>query len=870
MTEIELGISPAGELRLWGSAPGFADGLPAGLLAQMGTKAKSPSLKYWCEFLGLVVKEYCHIPELLRQGIEISLPQFEPWLERAPPMRGAEYLSEEVLAGVWQELSKFVFAQIEASKSFEAWLREHFPGWHKAGRVCFHLAERKSQGGEPFAFLATYSAQSPSGALVQRPLSQALSEYSGSRSKKKLLNLLLPVERAAQQLPWLRALIESKDLFHALAWSAQEAWGLLRDSEILESSGVQVKVPDWRRSRASVQVSVGEESPSRLGVAAMLDINVDLVVDGEPVTEEEQQAILAASEGLLYLKGRWVEVNSEALRPVLDHWQSVRNQIEREGLSFTQSMRLLSGLPTDLEPDFDDEAKDWASISAGTWLASQLQELRQASGKGLLPGRVLKATLRPYQQAGVKWLGTLTQLGLGACLADDMGLGKTIQILALLLNRKRRKWSQGASLLVLPASLIGNWLAEAERFAPSLTFKVLHSSSTTKAERDAARADPKSFLKGVGVLATTYGMVLRESWLGDQEWDLLILDEAQAIKNPGAKQTRAIKKLSACARVALTGTPVENRLGDLWSLFDFLCPGLLSSSKIFQKQVRVMRDSSTGFRPLRRLVQPYLLRRLKTDKSVIEDLPEKIEMVARCPLSKVQAVHYKKAVSDLKQALKTVSSQDRRGLVLSYLMRFKQICNHPSQWLGAADYEESQSGKFTRLRELCEEIGERQEKVLVFTQYRSLCKPLSEFLKSLFGVTGYVLHGGTKVKDRSAMVSAFQDPKGAPFFVLSLKAGGTGLNLTQANHVIHFDRWWNPAVEQQATDRAFRIGQRRSVLVHKFVTEGTIEERIDAMIADKRELAESMFEGAEPVALTELGDDEIMGLVSLDLNSVGR
>jgi non-specific serine/threonine protein kinase len=378
-------------------------------------------------------------------------------------------------------------------------------------------------------------------------------------------------------------------------------------------------------------------------------------------------------------------------------------------------------------------------------------------------------------------------------------------------------------------------------------------------------ADQAPALDGVDLVITSYGTLPRSPWLAATRWGLAILDEAQAIKNPGTRQTRAVKALDARARVALTGTPVENRLGDLWSIFDFLNPGLLGGAKQFARYARLL--DARGYRPLRELIRPYVLRRLKTDRSVIADLPDKTELTAYCALSRKQAALYQQAVDDLAARLAATSGIERRGAVLASLLRFKQICNHPSHWLGDGDWREADSGKLQRVRELAEVIAAKQEKLLVFTQFREACEPLAGFLAGAFGRPGLVLHGNTAVKDRSALVRRFQDDEDVPFFVLSLKAGGTGLNLTAASHVLHFDRWWNPAVEDQATDRAFRIGQRRNVLVHKLVCRGTVEDRIDALIASKRALSRQLLDGTAELKLTELGDAELMKLVTLDLDS---
>ena len=369
------------------------------------------------------------------------------------------------------------------------------------------------------------------------------------------------------------------------------------------------------------------------------------------------------------------------------------------------------------------------------------------------------------------------------------------------------------------------------------------------------------------LVITTYGVLVRTEWLRTHHWRLAILDEAQAIKNSGTKQTRAVKELTATARVAMTGTPVENRLSDLWSLFDFLNPGLLGTSKQFGGFVKRLHGGDPpSFEPLRNLVRPYILRRLKTDKRVIADLPDKTEVKAFCTLTKTQAALYHKAVDDLSAALRTADGIQRRGVVLAQLVRLKQICNHPAQVTGSDDWAADKSGKFARLAELAEEIASRQEKVLVFTQFREVTEPLAAFLAELFGRPGLILHGSTSVKNRKALVEQFQREDGPPFFVLSLKAGGTGLNLTAASHVIHFDRWWNPAVENQATDRAFRIGQKKNVLVHKFVCRGTVEEKIDAMIAAKTQVAGDAIggEGADAL-LAEMDTATLMEFVKLDI-----
>ena len=367
---------------------------------------------------------------------------------------------------------------------------------------------------------------------------------------------------------------------------------------------------------------------------------------------------------------------------------------------------------------------------------------------------------------------------------------------------------------------------------------------------------------------TTYSMVSRMEDLQQTEWDLVILDEAQAIKNPSSKQTKSIKSLKAKNRIALTGTPIENDLTNLWSLYDFLNKGLLGSSTEFKRFASSLKENPSGYSKLKAMISPFMLRRLKTDKSIISDLPEKMEMTDYVTLSKKQRVLYKKYVDDLAKLLEKAKDDEdpmkRRGLVLASLLKLKQICNHPDQFNGADGFAEKDSGKFEMLEDICQTIYEKRERVLVFTQFKEICSALDDFLCSVFGIRGFVLHGGTPIAKRNKMVEEFQSNSYIPYMVISVKAGGTGLNLTNANHVIHFDRWWNPSVENQATDRAFRVGQDKNVMVHKFVSRGSVEEKIDALIASKKELAENVIGSGGENWITELSNEELLSVLRLD------
>ncbi|MDA0811428.1 MAG: DEAD/DEAH box helicase [Verrucomicrobia bacterium] len=826
----------------------------------------------------------------------VPMPAAECWeafLNQAPPGRGMEYLNLSVLESFWQGMQRVAFkAAADHADGIVGWLRDSNPLQQLVGRVTFHLAENKRDERRPFAFIATYThALSEKAERLQYiPLGRALKQYAGKGDKPALERLLVPVQLAAEASPTVRELVDSRRIFQPLAWTPDQAWHFMNEIPAMEAAGLVVRIPDWwkakRPPRPTVQVSMGSQA-SMMGINGMLDFSVGVALNGEVLSPDELVDLLEGDGNLVRLKGQWVEVDRDKLTEVLEHWIEVADNHYESGVSFLEGMRMLSGFGRAsgaVAFDEDGQVGSWTEMHAGDWLRDVLVKMRDPSqAEDACPGEELHATLRPYQRAGVNWLWFVYQMGLGACLADDMGLGKTIQIIALLLAVKRRSRPGGKrrekahskhppSLLVVPTSLLGNWRAELERFAPDLKPFFLHSSQTPKEARDAAEATPETFYSDYDLVVTTYGLLKRLNGISKQSWNLVILDEAQAIKNPNSTQTRSVKQLKAHSRIALSGTPIENRLGDLWSLFDFINPSLLGTPSQFKRLVKELESGSTpNYAPLRTLARPYILRRLKTDKSVISDLPDKTELRTWCQLTKVQAAHYQRAVSDLREALESdqVTGIQRRGLVLSFLQRFKQICNHPAQWGGTGDYSVKGSGKFQRLIGLCEEVASRQEKVLVFTQFREMTTPLATVLEEVFGQSGQILHGGTSVKQRQQLVNEFQREDGPPFFVLSLKAGGTGLNLTAASHVIHFDRWWNPAVEDQATDRAFRIGQKRNVLVHKFVCQGTIEEKIDQLISDKRALADDVLGnagGAEKL-LTEMDTDELLNFVAIDIDS---
>jgi non-specific serine/threonine protein kinase len=871
-------LEPMQDLRI---TTAFARGSGHGLLwlgaNEVGTPLP-PVLSYWREFGTRYVTALCALPGIDegRSKPPVQVPgddELDRMSANVPPMTGAEYVTPVVLANLWRSMDAAFDAELTQAKlPVQAFLKSRHPAWNLVGRVHFNLAENRKDEDAPFAFLATYTTRLSAAAKAQHlPLGKALQEYAGANSRERLLSLLLPVQRAAETCPWLKTMVDAGEIFHPLRWTPQKALQFLKDIPALEAAGVVARMPaSWRMnnpSRPQVTATVGANTPSTLGADALLDFQMAVTLDGEQLSADEVARLLAHTDGLALVRGKWVEVDRERLSRTLEQFTAIQRRADSNGLSFGEAMRMIAGASFTEGATAHGAGADWSRTVAGPWLSQTLAALR-SPGENLAvdPGQFLCGTLRPYQHAGVQWLYLLAKLRLGACLADDMGLGKTIQILSLLLVLTSESKGKGKpSLLVAPASLLANWAAEIARFAPSLKAVVVHPSA---AASEYSKTNGAVIPAHVDLVITSYGFLQRSPALTSASWRLAVLDEAQAIKNPSAKQSQTVKQLKAETRIALTGTPIENRLSDLWSIFDFVNPGLLGTSKQFSTFVKRLADRKHNpYGPLRDLVRPYILRRLKTDKKIICDLPDKTEMKAFCALSRKQAALYQQAVEDLEKQLKIVDGIKRRGIVLAFLMRLKQICNHPSQWLGDGSWAEEDSGKFARLRDIADVIVARQEKALVFTQFRETTAPLAQFLGGVFGRPGLVLHGETPVKKRQDLVRQFQEDENVPFFVLSVKAGGAGLNLTAASHVIHYDRWWNPAVENQATDRAFRIGQTKNVLVHKFICRGTVEDKIDQMIESKQQLAGDFLSGGADMLLTEMKNDELLKLVSLDLRA---
>lgn len=818
----------------------------------------SPSLEYIHHIAELLIKKISQQADLefSREAVQVDLSKDElnQLKEELPFAIGMEYVDDDWILRLWDKL--FAVFKLEI-KHYDGTVARYFAEYNDninvVGRVFFHLVENKEEQ-YPFAFMATYSTKPvKSKRAVHTPLKNALREFEGD--EKKLLSLISTVIKAAEKSSFISELLESGELFAPLRLTAQEAYTVLKEIGLYEEAGIMCRVPDWWRKSSNsigISVTVGEKEPAKLGLGAIMDFSPTLKIGDEPLTENELRAFLEMAEGLVQYKGKWVEINKEKLKAILQALDKVKDLAKDEVLSLGDAMRLELNMNEMLNISSDEID---ISVSNGQWLKTVKETLINPTALqkvDIEPS--FNATLRLYQKDGYQWLYQMSKLGFGACLADDMGLGKTVQMIAFL--EYCRINTGGQALLILPASLIGNWQKEIERFAPEMPYQILHKSDLKSSENIQIKENRFLYI-------TTYGMALRLEELKDIKWDYLILDEAQAIKNPGTKQTKAIKQIPARMRIAMTGTPIENRLSDLWSLFDFLNQGLLGTTKEFTNFTKGLTNNAVGYSKLRKMIQPFILRRLKTDKKIISDLPDKLEMNAYTTLSKKQIALYKQLIEQIKEKLMQSEGIERKGLILSSIMKFKQICNHPDQYLGREEYKPEHSGKFEQLREICKTIYEKRERVLIFTQFREMTEPLSDFLKEIFSKEGFVLHGGTTVKKRNEMVKEFNSERYIPYMVLSLKAGGVGLNLTAANHVIHFDRWWNPAVENQATDRAFRIGQTKNVMVHKFVTKGTIEEKINSIIEEKQALSGELLGSGGEQWITEYSNNELMKIFAL-------
>ncbi|MDX8034111.1 DEAD/DEAH box helicase [Lentzea sp. BCCO 10_0856] len=783
----------------------------------------------------------------------------------APKRRGRETTAEAWLAALTGEPA-FDADPVELYE-----LREQLDRWRQSAgnespvRTCFRLRSPEQRDEDEWAIEFLLQAVDEPSVLV--PAAQVWFADDG------VLRRWIPAPQEHLLADLGRASRLHPDLDEALRGShpaemevdAEGAYRFLTAAPVLAQAGFGVLLPSWWQQTTKLGLKLSTKSrgtagtvakESEIGLKSIVDYKWELALGEDALTDAELAELARAKVPLVKVRGQWVQVDQKRLAAGLAF-------LKRGGGQMTAAEVMLHSGFTE-----EDESLPLPliSVEADGWLGDLLSGKADEQIEPVEPPANFLARLRPYQQRGLAWLAFLDKIGLGACLADDMGLGKTVQLLALeALNRSHGK--RPPTLLICPMSVVGNWQREAARFTPELSVHVHHGAD--RLDGDALREAVESH----DLVLTTYALAARDAdALGDLTWDRVVLDEAQNIKNSATRQSQAVRQLKARHRVALTGTPVENRLAELWSIMDFANPGVLGTVNTFRARFAVPverhNDQDAAAR-LRKITNPFVLRRVKTDPRIISDLPDKVEMRQLCNLTTEQASLYQAVVNDMLEKIEEAEGIGRKGLVLATMSKLKQVCNHPAHFLGDGSRIAGRSGKLARLEEVLEEVLAEGDKALCFTQFTAFGSMLVPYLAARFDTEVMFLHGGTNKAARDRMVERFQDSSGPSLFLLSLKAGGTGLNLTAANHVIHLDRWWNPAVEDQATDRAFRIGQRRNVQVRKFVCIGTLEERIDAMIEEKRALAQLVV-GAGENWLTELSTSQLRDLLTLSGEAIGE
>ena len=819
----------------WTRAAGFDDLL-----------AKAPFIDEWA---GLIINELIEQkPEINRawEKILLSYPVLTPVQDRPQPLSGDEETWLE--AAGWQQDRTPFRTCLELAEP---------EGENTAWQLNIILQDKEDRGSlaawEPGAMRPDWQEH---GARVERDI-------------KKWINLL----------PWLAERSEEK--YEAEAGIRRElteveAWEFLNTGSIqLVQAGHTIFLPKWWQEvqklvpslKIRTRSSVGSSKESLLGVSQIVQFDWNLAVGDLELSEEEFRKLVAKKRRLVQIQGKWIQLDPTFLKKIQQYLR------KKDGISLGEILHMRLLTPVD-EPSLAEEADPSEALQVEVELSGQLalmvEQLNHLDQIPMLDNvAAFRGSLRKYQLAGATWLLFLRRFGLGGCLADDMGLGKTIQWIAYLLIVKERENPALPSLLICPTSVLGNWQKELARFAPDLKAQLHYGPQRSKGP------DFLASIAGFDLVITSYNLAhIDEEELSTVEWDCICLDEAQNVKNTYTKQAAAVRKLKGRHRIAMTGTPMENRLTELWSLFDFINPGYLGSSKEFSRSfisAIEKKGDAADIGRVQKLIRPFLLRRVKNDPAIELDLPDKQEQKEYIPLTVEQASIYESVLQDLFNKLENSDGMARRGLILSTLMKLKQICDHPALFLKEGPLESISAGskKVERLLEMIAELRQQGDRCLIFTQFIKMGQLLQDVILKELGEESYFLHGSTPRKDRDDMVASFQEPSNnCNVFILSLKAGGLGLNLTAANHVFHFDRWWNPAVENQATDRSHRIGQNRHVMVHKFISLGTMEERIDEVLERKSGLNEQII-GARETWVTEISTSELRELFSLRKEWVG-
>lgn len=839
------------------------------------TAAQTPGESYPEAKMGLCVDLPVPPPTLLRSVLQdlIDSQIRQTLTGQSPPQITTGPLREwleSLTAPQPQQISPAAGAKISAI--WETWIApvKHYLAGQQKFRACFELMPPCY--GDPHWTLHYFlqAVDNPHCLIKARtiwlhPVDELI--YQGRKIKNPQETLLAGLGLASRIYPPIEASLNQKSP-QSCALSPQEAYQFIKAAAWrFEDSGLGVIMPESLSNTSGwaskLGLSIRAETPQvpqgSLGLQSLLNFQWELTIGGQTLTKAEFEKLVALDSPLVEINGEWVELRASDIKAAQEFFQSRKDQMS---LSLEDALRLATGDTQTIQK------LPVVNFSAGGQLEELLNTLtNNQTLKDIEPPITLKGTLRPYQLRGVSWLNFLQNWGLGACLADDMGLGKSVETIAFLLHLQEQNKLFAPVLLVCPTSVLGNWERELKRFGPSLKVMVHHGDKRYKGQQFTLAVQEKN------LVLTSYPLLYRdEATLREVKWQGIILDEAQNIKNYQAKQSQAVRNLTASFRIALTGTPVENRLQELWSILEFLNPGYLGSKQFFQRRFAIpiqKYGDSESLRTLRSLVRPFILRRTKTDKTIIQDLPEKQEIPVFCGLSQEQANLYQNLVEQSLAEVEAAAGIQRHGIILALLTKLKQICNHPAQFLKEPTLEKShRSAKLLRLEEMLEELLAEGDRALIFTQFAEWGKLLKPYLEQQLGREVLFLYGATRKNQREEMIERFQeDPQGPPIMILSLKAGGVGLNLTRANHVFHFDRWWNPAVENQATDRVFRIGQTRNVQVHKFVCSGTLEEKIHDLIESKHQLAEQIV-GSGENWLADLDTDQLRNLLILDRNAV--
>lgn len=847
-------------------ANAFATGFVPGLLnlAFTSTNWRLPaSLTYLREF-GKAMLTHWVLTERAT-GVRPGRPPeglIEVWVQVAHENRALENLNGGVLYKIWERVREALVEVLTGGRTLVDYLAMSDPMWTRVGSIVLRLDDVMEDPARPFMLLSSYY-DSITAAKCGVTTSLAVPVFGECRVTGLRRYLYELLRKAGTSNGVVRRLFESQEIFSPCYLIPRDAHALVRDKAAIEALGIEVILPRWwknlKQPEIRVRTRIGAHAPKSIGVDTLLDLHTSYIVGDHELTEAEwRHFVRNQHEGLTRIGNEWVDLLRARIDAAIFASRRIAELKAAGGVTYARALELTAArLPGDETIQNAPSPPD-VTFEPGEWLRDAFTAIeRRDFRRSAEPDVRLRSTLFSFQRQGLAWLSMLMDVGAGACLADDMGLGKTIQVISLIMALVRRG-DPGPHMIVVPASLLTNWQQEFERFAGSLELGVVHGS-------DVRANDPVPL-----VTLTSYGTLSRREVLQQRRWGLVVLDEAQEIMNPHLQLTHVVKRLQTRMRICLTGTPIENSLTDLWSIMDFLNPGLLGSEPEFRQWCKEQLAGDDGLAPLRRRVRPFILRRLKTDPEVALDLPRKVEVTVYCGMTPLQSNLYGQIYAEMLTEFSASTAKKRQGFAFKVLLRLKQICDHPGFGLDRR-FDPQSSGKFLRLAEIARMIAERGEKVLVFTQFQEMTTPIAAHLEQVMQHRGAILDGQTPMRRRQELVAEFQTEGGPSFLVLTFGVGGTGFNLTAACHVVLFDRWWNPAVESQAMDRAFRIGQTKGVVVHKFLCRGTLEERIDLLIQRKQELAKAVFaDDADPdAALGKLSPDELLSLAALDPTLAG-